>query len=96
MSSSIRPKIVFSPIFKSGLGKFLVSSPSLVAYPAAITTFFISTPSLFYVTNYLQSLIIIRRELWHYSVRIMALFESESGSLIEDIDATLILILKTL
>jgi len=41
ISSSILPKIVFSPIFSNGLGKFFVNSPSLVAYPAAITMSFI-------------------------------------------------------
>ena len=41
ISSNILPKIVFSPIFNNGFGKFLVKSPNLVAYPAAITTHFI-------------------------------------------------------
>lgn len=41
MSSNILPSIVFCPIFSSGFGKFFVSSPNLVAYPAAITIFFI-------------------------------------------------------
>ena len=45
ISSSILPKIVFSPIFNNGFGKFLVKSPNLVAYPAAITIFF--TPLFF-------------------------------------------------
>ena len=31
MSSSIRPKMVFSPIFNRGLGKFFVNSPKRVA-----------------------------------------------------------------
>jgi hypothetical protein len=34
--------MVFSPIFNRGFGKFFVNSPSLVAYPAAITIFFIT------------------------------------------------------
>lgn len=42
MSSSILPKIDFSPIFSNGFGKFLVSSPRRVAYPAAITIFFMA------------------------------------------------------
>ena len=41
MSSSILPRMVLSPIFNNGFGKFFVNSPSLVAYPAAITTHFI-------------------------------------------------------
>ena len=41
ISSNILPKIVFFPIFSNGFGKFLVSSPNRVAYPAAITIFFI-------------------------------------------------------
>ena len=45
ISSNILPKIVFSPIFNNGFGKFLVKSPNLVAYPAAITIFF--TPLFF-------------------------------------------------
>jgi hypothetical protein len=40
MSSNILPKIVLSPIFSNGFGKFFVNSPNLVAYPAAITIFF--------------------------------------------------------
>ena len=41
ISASIRPRIVESPIFSRGLGKFFVNSPRRVAYPAAMTIFFI-------------------------------------------------------
>jgi hypothetical protein len=33
--------MVEAPIFNNGFGKFFVNSPNLVAYPAAITIFFI-------------------------------------------------------
>ena len=49
MSSSIRPNMVFSPIFNNGFGKFFVNSPNLVAYPAAITTFFNFQLSILYL-----------------------------------------------
>ncbi len=45
----MRPRIVLSPIFSNGLGKFFVSSPRRVAYPAAITTFFINLVSSEYI-----------------------------------------------
>ena len=48
MSSNILPKMVFSPIFNNGFGKFFVSSPNLVAYPAAITIFFMFLPFAFW------------------------------------------------